>query len=153
MLEHYDYHLKVMEITLPPLRERRDDIPLLVDHFRNLFNDRFKKRIAGISGDVLRCFMNYSWSGNVRELEHAMERAFVLCRQEAIMLDDIPVEIQECREANGAGLGNQPPRGSEDVVGALKKTDWNKAKAARLLGIHRTTLYRRMAKQEMTRSA
>jgi len=84
------YRLKVVEVPLPPLRERIEDIPLLVDHFCHVFNKRFKKSIEGLSDEVFRAFMNHQWPGNIRELEHSIEHAFVLCRGPIISLDHIP---------------------------------------------------------------
>ena len=89
------YRLKVVEVSLPPLRERLEDLPLLVDHFCRSFNERFKKNIEGISSEVLSRFMDYPWPGNVRELEHVMEHAFVLCRGGVITLEHLPPEIRD----------------------------------------------------------
>jgi len=157
------YRLKVVEVVPPPLRERREDIPLLVDHFCGNFNKRFKKEIEGITDDVLNAFMRYPWPGNIRELEHAIEHAFVLCHGKNITLDHIPTEILDY-----AGTRNYVQRqgisgavapsvgfktavseeyiesGMQGLIKALEKTAWNKAKAARLLGISRQTLYRKI---------
>lgn len=144
------YRLKVVEIKLPPLRERLDDIPCLVNHFCCLFNKRFKKNIEGISDEVFRAFMQYSWPGNIRELEHALERAFVTCRDQRIALCHLPTEIREhstlSKPVTNTELDNVP----EETRMALSKTDWNKAKAARLLGIDRSTLYRRIRKYKIS---
>jgi two-component system, NtrC family, response regulator HydG len=136
------YRLKVLEIAVPPLRERREDIPLLINHFLALFNKSYNKSIEGISQDALRIFMIYPWPGNVRELKHAIEHAFVLCNSPTITLEHLPVEIKEysLQEAPAERpkiSALQPP----DILQALVKTGWNKAKAARLLGISRPTLY------------
>jgi len=88
------YRLMVVEVALPPLRERLEDLPLLTDHFRNVFNERFKKDIDGISREVLNRFMEYPWPGNVRELEHAVEHAFILCRGRLITLEHLPSAIR-----------------------------------------------------------
>gem|GEM_PF-6245753 len=90
------YRLKVMEIALPPLRERMEDVPLLASHFCSLFNQRFGKEIEGFSKDALAKLMNYSWPGNIRELEHAIERAFVLCSKKMITPEHLPAEILDC---------------------------------------------------------
>jgi two-component system, NtrC family, response regulator HydG len=138
------YRLKVLEIALPPLRERREDIPLLIDHFLTLFNKSFNKNIEQISEDALRIFMSYPWPGNVRELQHAIEHAFVLCNTSTITLEHLPVEIKAYSPQEAPAPAErlkisalQPP----DILQALVKTGWNKAKAARLLGISRPTLY------------
>ena len=138
------YRLKVLEIALPPLRERREDIPLLINHFLTLFNKSYNKNIEGISKDVLRIFMIYPWPGNVRELQHAIEHAFVLCNSPTITLEHLPVEIKDYA-LQGVPAPAERPKISAlqppDILQALDKTGWNKAKAARLLGISRPTLY------------
>ena len=89
------YRLKVFPIQLPPLHRRRDDIPLLVGHFIQKFNNKTAKQIRGVSQATLRILMDYSWPGNVRELENAIEHAFVVCNREQIEPYDIPVELRE----------------------------------------------------------
>jgi PAS domain S-box-containing protein len=138
------YRLKVIEIPLPPLRERREDIPLLVDHFRNLFNKRYNKNIVGVSDEVRNIFMHYPWSGNVRELEHAIEHAFILCHGPTITVDHLPVEIKSDSRDRGAFLKKIPANGRDAIVQALEKTGWNKARAARMLGVSRQTIYRKI---------
>ena len=93
------YRLKVVEVRLPPLRDRREDIPLLVEHFRVGFNAKFKKSIEAISSDVMKAFAKYPWPGNVRELEHTMEHAFVLCTQNIITFDHLPPDFMSAPEA------------------------------------------------------
>jgi two-component system response regulator HydG len=138
------YRLKVLEIALPPLRERREDIPLLINHYLSLFNKSYKKSIEGVSQEVLKAFMAYPWPGNVRELQHAIEHAFVLCSGATITLEHVPAEI---RDFSPAEIPTPAPHTrisalpAPEVLQALNKTGWNKAKAARLLGISRPSLY------------
>ncbi|MGD9949666.1 MAG: sigma-54 dependent transcriptional regulator [Desulfobulbus sp.] len=143
------YRIKVVEIRLPPLRERLEDLPLLVEHFRQKFNLKFKKNIEAISSDVLKVFSKYRWPGNVRELEHTMEHAFVLCNQNIIASNHLPQEFDKI-----PGIRRSHPKASgidpQETLDALNKTAWNKAKAARLLGIDRVTLYRRIKKFNLT---
>ena len=141
------YRLKVIELRIPPLRERSEDIPLLVDHFCVLFNKTFQKNIKGISDEVMKVFMNYNWPGNVRELEHCIEHAFVLCRDPIICVHHLPTEIME----NAVPETKIPKAHSEDIdiLKILDKTYWNKAKAARLLGMDRSTLYRKIQKYRL----
>ena len=143
------YRLKVVEIRLPPLRERLEDLPLLVEHFRQKFNLKFKKHIEALSADVLKVFNKHHWPGNVRELEHTIEHAFVLCNQNIIAVDQLPDEFKRI-----PGKHRSPHKTSgfvaQETLDALKKTAWNKAKAARLLGIDRVTLYRRIKKFNFT---
>ena len=141
------YRLKVVEVSLPPLRERLEDLPLLVDHFCRSFNERFKKNIEGISSEVLGRFMDYPWPGNVRELEHVMEHAFVLCRGGAITLEHLPPEIRDYERTEkmaGQEIPTQGSNGAQEILDALNKAHWNKTKAARLLGISRRTIYRKI---------
>jgi two-component system response regulator HydG len=138
------YRLKVLEIELPPLRERREDIPLLINHFVTLFNKSYKKNIEGISQEALKIFMDYSWPGNVRELQHAIEHAFVLCSGPTITLEHLPAEIRDYSPPEIVAPAERTKISAlqtPDILAALIKTGWNKAKAARLLGISRPTLY------------
>lgn len=146
------YRLKVMEVTLPPLRERHEDVPLLVSHFCNVFNRKFRKNIEGVSDEVLSAFLNYSWPGNVRELEHSIEHAFVLCHDSVIALQHIPVEIRQYSTSKKSIPQRRTVHAPEDILAVLDKTDWNKAKAARLLGIDRSTLYRKIRRYRLSRS-
>ena len=144
------YRLKVVEIRLPPLRDRRDDIPLLVEHFRNRFNSKFKKNIESVSADVLSAFAVYPWSGNVRELEHTMEHAFVMCNRNIVTLDHLPPDFIFQPQPSYASANLTQEADSQRIVEALEKTAWNKAKASRLLGMDRVTLYRKIKKYGLT---
>jgi len=146
------YRLKVMELRIPTLRERLEDIPLLVEHFCNSFNRSFQKNIKGISDEVMQVFMRYAWPGNVRELEHGIEHAFVLCRDPIITLKHIPSEMIETTEsAATSGKKSEVHPEDAEILKVLEKTYWNKAKAARLLGIDRSTLYRKMQKYRLSK--
>jgi transcriptional regulator with PAS, ATPase and Fis domain len=144
------YRLKVVEIALSPLRERCEDIPLLVDHFCEHFNKKFQKNIKGVSDTVLNLFMNYQWSGNVRELEHALEHAFVLCREDRIEAEHVPQELKESVMPQATLQEASLPDEAETIRQALKKTGWNKAKAARLLSMARQTLYRKIEQYHLS---
>ena len=87
------FRLRVVDIILPPLRERKEDIPLLAQHFLTIFNEKMKKGITGFSDSVMGLLMNHSWPGNIRELEHVVERAYVLCNGETITTDHLPADI------------------------------------------------------------
>ena len=144
------YRLKVIEIEVPPLRHRLDDIPMLAKHFIKRFNTSFNKTIMAADEAVMDVFARYPWPGNVRELEHVIERAFVLCHVRSIGLDHLPKEIIE-------GAKNQPSTYSQDSAEEgrdlnfiLQQTGWNKAKTARKLGISRPTLYRLIQKHGLT---
>ncbi|MEJ2286996.1 MAG: helix-turn-helix domain-containing protein [Desulfobacterales bacterium] len=145
--------LNVIEINLPLLRDRYEDIPLLINHFCEVFQKIFNKKISRVSDEVLQAFMNYTWPGNVRELEHAIERAFVLCRNHTIQLEHIPAEIRDFIPVriNRRLTEDHPGDDPEAIRTALEQTDWNISKAARLLGISRWTMYRRFEKYNISR--
>ncbi|MEN8264281.1 MAG: sigma 54-interacting transcriptional regulator [Nitrospirota bacterium] len=138
------YRLKVVELSIPPLRERKEDIPLLVNYFLHYFNNRFNKNISAVSDDVQKIFMDYSWPGNVRELEHALEHAFVITRQSKITVDQLPRNFANIPLGDTDSITDKKNPGEKDILDALKSTDWNKAKAARILGMSRQTIYRKM---------
>ncbi len=138
------YRLKVVEIPLPALRDRLEDLPLLVNHFCHLFNERFNKNIGGVSSEVLSKFMRYSWPGNVRELEHVMEHGFVLCRGDIISLEHLPCEIKDYESFGKIQPESHDKNSTQQLLDALVKSHWNKTKAARLLGINRRTIYRKI---------
>ncbi len=144
------YRLKVIEIMLPPLRDRREDIPLLVEHFLNGFNIKFKKDIEGVSSEVMQAFLKYPWRGNIRELEHTMEHAFVLCNQNIITFDNLPHEFMAAPVAVRNSATVDAETAIQGILEALEKTSWNKAKAARLLGIDRVTLYRKIKRYNIS---
>jgi len=142
------FRLKVFEVSLPPLRERLDDLPLLIDYFCHLFNQTYKKQVESVLPEVLNIFGNYSWPGNVRELKHVLEHAFVQCRGYTMTPADLPAEIGETSAVKAQAL---PKTFSpQELTEALTRTAWNKAKAARLLGISRPTLYRLLTLHNLT---
>jgi two-component system, NtrC family, response regulator HydG len=146
------YRLKVVEVSLPPLRNRLEDLPLLVDHFCRSFNERFKKNIEGISSEVLSRFMNYAWPGNVRELEHVMEHAFVLCHGGVITIEHLPSELRDYERTEKITIPkirDEEPNEDQEVLNALNKAHWNKTRAARLLGISRRTVHRKINRYQL----
>lgn len=157
------YRLKVIEVKLPPLRERIDGIPLLANHFLELFRERLQKKIAAISDQAMECLVQYQWPGNVRELRHIMERACVLCNDSLLMLEHFPDEMRQRATpvlpveelipgkpaAQSAVAMPDYPREDEQILAALRQARGNRAQAARLLGIARSTLYRQMQKHNI----
>jgi PAS domain S-box-containing protein len=139
------YRLKVVDVKIPPLRERIGDIPLLVDHFCKLFNRRTNKDIEGVSDNAVRQLSAYPWPGNVRELEHAIEHAFVLCHDRFIGVEHLPPEVKEYNEDQRSSSETESAINRQTILQALEKTAGNKAKAARLLGISRKTIYRKLS--------
>jgi two-component system, NtrC family, response regulator HydG len=140
------YRLKVVEIALPSLRERQEDVPPLAEHFRMLFNRRLNRNIERLSTEAMAHLMNYSWPGNTRELEHVIERAFVLCRGNEINAEHLPREITHTLAAPVASRpgGERLLRQDADLLLTLENARWNKARTAAMLGISRQTLYRRL---------
>lgn len=137
------WRLKVVRITIPPLRERRDDIPLLVRHFVDRFNRRYHRTVEGVSDDVMRLFLSHPFPGNVRELEHVIEHAFVLCGNGLILPSHLPEEYhgEHHSEARTPLSGKLS---SLSIGEALSLSGGNKSRAARLLGVSRRTLYRHL---------
>jgi PAS domain S-box-containing protein len=139
------YRLKVVEVELPPLRDKREDIPLLVERFLNEFNDKLDKAIRGVSQDVMDILLKHPWPGNVRELRHTLEHATIFCSSQIITISDLPQEYRDIRKMPEPAASE--PSVSDDlesVRSALTKTGWNKTRAAKLLGISRQTLYTRI---------
>ncbi|KKM78597.1 hypothetical protein LCGC14_1358360 [marine sediment metagenome] len=138
------YRLKVFELTLPPLRDRRKDIPLLVEHFIRKFNQKLKKNINDISNDVYKIFMNYDWPGNIRELENTIEYCFITCNKTVITVEDLPNEFREIKTAPFVNGKNNDEYNA--ILQVLEKTRWNKTRAACLLGITRRSVYNKIKK-------
>jgi len=145
------YRLNVVSIRISPLRERKEDIPLLVNHFIDKFNNISKKRIVGISPEAMDIMLNYHWPGNVRQLENIVERAFALGADEVIEAGDLPSEIKRFEETLKTEKPDYALRKNEAILikKAMDKSNGNKASAADLLGINITTLYRKMKKYEI----
>jgi len=141
------YRINVVSLTLPPLRERKEDIPLLVDHFINRFNRRRAASVEGVSDAAMAALEAHGYPGNVRELENAVEHAFVLCRGGLIEPEHLPASIAE--KARGAAPLASAPATLEEmekalISRALRRHEGNKTKAAEQLGIHKSTLYRKL---------
>jgi transcriptional regulator with PAS, ATPase and Fis domain len=148
--EDFYYRLNVFQIRLPALWERQEDIPLLARHFMARLNEKTGKHIKDLSPLAMKAMMRYHWPGNIRELENAMEHAFVLCREKEIHVLDLPPEIRGkmrfpgCNRPGGSGESGKLTR--DGLIAVLQATEWNKAKAARRLGLSRTAVWKRMKK-------
>lgn len=141
------YRLSFVLLRLPPLRDRLDDLPLLVDHFIILFNRKFRKKVRGITPEALDTLIYHQWPGNIRELENAIGRAFALSSSDIITLADLPQELKDGRELGvKEGIISVREAEKELIQRALTETNGNKTRAARLLGIGRKTLYVKMKK-------
>ena len=141
------YRINVISLEIPPLRKRKEDIPLLAEHFVEHFNCIQNKNIRGFTAGAYSLLMAHDWPGNVRELENVIERAFVLCRSHLIGQDHLPAELTgTCLVQIESGSMNAVLRSAEEhgILSALKRNSFNRASTARELGIHKTTLYRKM---------
>ena len=151
------YRLNVVKIELPPLAGRREDIPLLVDHFIKRFNLKMNKRIHSVSPGVMELLMRYDFPGNIRELENAIEHAFVLCNSSRIQLDHLPKElIEKAKEpAHPAPIPPEPLKRAEAqaILRALENHGGSRKKTAEELGISGVTLWRKMKKLGIRRAA
>jgi two-component system response regulator AtoC len=141
------YRLNVVPIHVPPLRERRQDIPFLVEHFVRKVARECRRQVDGVSAGALEVLTRYGWPGNVRELENVIHRAVVLSGGPVVMLDDVPLDV--AMPETGSRLGEDtglPLREACDqferqyVLRVLERVQWNVSRAARLLGVHRNTI-------------
>jgi DNA-binding NtrC family response regulator len=135
------YRLNVFCIELPPLRERREDVPLLVDHFLHSFGESMNKPGMRLSPQALEVLLNYDWPGNVRELENAVERALVIAQGTEVQPSDFPFQVQQAPAAAGRSLEEIEKAHIERI---LEESERNLSRAARVLGIDRTTLYNKL---------
>lgn len=141
------YRLNVVQIKLPPLRDRRDDIALLATHFMEKFSKREDKHVSSFSADLMKAFLQYSWPGNVRELENMIERAVVLAKGKVVGVKDIPSELR--KYAKSSTEINDIPKTLKDaeletIINAINAFGGNKSKAAKALGVTRKVLYKRL---------
>jgi transcriptional regulator with GAF, ATPase, and Fis domain len=142
------YRLKVFPIRIPPLRDRREDLPLLIDHFVRQQNNKTGKQIHGVTSEAMRLLMEYSWPGNVRELENAVEHAFVLAAGRYIDAAELPVEIRSpvlpAAHTDPSPSGRRAKLDRERLIAELEACDWNKAEVARRIGYSRTAVWKYM---------
>ncbi|MFQ5780069.1 MAG: sigma-54-dependent transcriptional regulator [Nitrospiria bacterium] len=158
------YRLDVIPINIPPLRERKEDIPLLIDHFIRKFNERKKRKVEGITPDAQKVLMEYRWPGNIRELENLVERMIVLKQGGSLTKEDIPPKIKQSDRPEPLFHLDLPEEGINfsQVVSefenhileqAMARANGVKSRAAQLLRMNRTTLVERLKKQSPSRSA
>jgi PAS domain S-box-containing protein len=137
------YRINVVNVVVPPLRERPDDIPLLVNHFLRVYATRRKKPITKVSPGALSALRKYDFPGNVRELENAIEHAFVMCHEDEIRVEHLPAHITDQSEAV-SGIVNGASNEKQVILEALQRHHGNRTKAAVELGVHRSTLWRKL---------
>lgn len=151
------YRLNVVNIKIPPLRDRRGDIPLFIDYFINHFNIIQEKKIVGVSPEALEVLLNHDYPGNTREMRNIMEYVFIFCSEGEVLEKHLPEYLKTVppggekpvaarKSPAGGPLPDSAPGEKERLLTALGKTRWNKTKAAEILGIDRTTLWRKMKK-------
>jgi len=140
------YRVNVVRVELPPLRSRREDIPLLAAQFVERFNRLQGRAVSGLSPEALSLLMAHDWPGNVRELENVIERAFILCHEGDIGLAHLPDGLT-ARGAAAAPAGMRAARDlldTQSILSALRRNGYSRLAAARDLGVHKSTLFRRM---------
>src|SRR3989441_10023164 len=147
------YRINVLSVDVPPLRERREDIPVLIDYFLKKHTRNTSRLVRGLTPETRKLMLDYSWPGNVRQLESAIERAILLCEGDEITIDDLPLEVRQESRPVSEGAFKLPPEGIsfEDVerdliMQAMEQTDYNITKSAKLLGLTFRTLQYRLEK-------
>jgi PAS domain S-box-containing protein len=153
--EDFYYRLNVFPIYIPPLRERRDDIPFLTNHFIKKFNSQTKKNITGITDNTWDFLYSHPWKGNVRELENAIEHAFVTCQNDMIDIFNIPMDIRrsvyrgpDAVHESSQGKSKKPEKA--DILEALELYNGNKSRVADHFNVNRSTLWRWMKRYDLT---
>ena len=143
------YRIHVMPVRLPPLRERREDIPLLVEHFVRKNAQRLGRPALAPGPEVLRALLDYRWPGNVRELEHSIERALLLAQGEVLRLEDLPPEVR-APEPEESGYRRERDQWERHYLEALlREAGGSVARAAELAGLHRSTLYEKLSRHQL----
>jgi transcriptional regulator with PAS, ATPase and Fis domain len=157
------YRLNIVSVELPSLNERKDDIPAFLQHFIRKFNRRYKKNIEDISDDAMQMLLSYDYPGNIRELENAIEHAFVLCKTSFINPQDLPPRFLTAKDLNNQAdikkipkfrhLTSTEQHESNLIREMLKQFNGNKLKAAKKLNMHRSTLWRKMQRYNIDLSS
>ncbi|MGA1794350.1 MAG: sigma 54-interacting transcriptional regulator [bacterium] len=141
------YRINVVRLDLPPLRERLEDVPLLVNHFIEQLNRQRGKKITGITEEAMICLLSYDYPGNIRELENIIERSFVLCQSEKIGKEDLPESLFASLSidySKNRDLTTFMKMEAAFLMNILRQNDWSRIKTARQLGIHKATLFRKI---------
>jgi DNA-binding NtrC family response regulator len=143
------YRLNVFSIEMPPLRERKEDIPLLAEHFLHRFTQETNKPVQQISREAMDEMMLYNWPGNIRELENAIERAVVVAKERKIMPQDLPIFHPEYVSSKREGTLKEVEK--KHIMKTLNTYEWNISKSAGMLGIDRSTLYNKIKRYRIRR--
>lgn len=147
--EDFFFRINVIPIHMPPLKERMEDVPLLVDHFIRQLRRKSGKDIGGLTSEAMRLFMDYQWPGNVRELKSALEYAFVIAEHGRIQPEQLPSHLAEATSSSGESCVPSDAVEREALVEALRQCRGNQSLAARKLGISRVTVWNRMRKHNI----
>ncbi len=145
------YRINIIRISLPPLRERMEDAPFLIEHFINKMNRLKGRAVSGVDGEAMRLLLSHDYPGNIRELENIIEHGFVLCPEGEIIAAHLPAFLLQTKdsmpESRSPGIEKSMQVFEEEaIVAALKRTNYNRLAAARDLGIHKSTLFRKLRK-------
>lgn len=147
------FRVNIMKLTLPELAERKEDIPLLVDHFLERFNHDKKKKVLGLTQEAMAALMFYDWPGNIRELENAVEHAFILCTEELIRLRHLPDKILMAINTTFADKNITLKEIEKNaILQALEGNNWKKLQTAKELGINKNTLRRKIVRYGIERN-
>ena len=141
------YRINVVKLAIPPLRDRKEDIPLLIDHFIGRFNNLHSKNISGVTDQVLATLLEHDYRGNVRELENVIEHCFVMCRGEIIENKHLPASFQKAADTDYADIKKAVTLEEVEkifITNALRQNNGNRTVAAKQLGIHKSTLFRKL---------
>jgi len=147
------YRLNVIPIMVPPLRERKDDIPLLAKHFLEMYSNDNGKQIGGFSEEVMQILLDYDWPGNVRELQNVVEHALILAKGEVITQIDLPHNLKEAFPQAKADISSLKDTERNLILKVLKENEGNKYQAAKMLGITRSTLYGKLRRHGIALSS
>jgi transcriptional regulator with PAS, ATPase and Fis domain len=143
------YRVNVVRVELPPLRKRKEDIPLLIQRFIDRFNRLQGRSVRGITAEVLSLLMAHNWPGNVRDLENVIERAFILCTEGYVGIEHLPEEFtihSAVQHRSDSVSDAHKVLDAESIRVTLERNNYNRVAAAKDLGIHKTTLFRRIKK-------
>jgi two-component system response regulator PilR (NtrC family) len=139
------YRLNVVKITLPPLRHRKEDIPLLVHHFLAKYTEEMNKKVPGVTNGAMRALLNHEWRGNVRELENVIERAVIFAEGREIGIEDLPFTVEGISDDVGEDLKDALAQFErQHIIHSLRRHNYDKAETARQLGIGVSSLYRKL---------
>jgi two-component system response regulator AtoC len=146
------FRLNVVTITLPGLMERPEDIPLLLQHFLNMFSHKFAKKIRGLDREAIEVLRDYAYPGNVRELQNIMERAVALAEGEVLTIEDLPLDLQELAAGRPDRWATLEEQEKAYIHKVLEVTQYHLGESARILALPRTTLWRKIKKYGLAKS-